>query len=342
MRAAVLTAVEQVAIQEVADPVPGPDELLIRTAYAGVCGSDLHAFRGQHPFRKPPVVLGHEVSGTVVGMGASVTGFAPGDPVTVMPLVACGSCRPCRTGRENICLHKRVPGAGAWLGTFAEYVTAAAAVTYKLAPATPLDLGVLAEPLAVGIHGTYRQGRVQPGDRVLILGAGPIGLLTALAARAAGAAEIALTDLLEFNLALGRTLAGAVTYNSGSPAWEEAIGQAHPDKFDVAFLCSGAPVTVAQAVSALRRGGRVIVTGMFHRPVPVDLSAVNLNELELVGSVVYDHQDFRRALEWIETGRFDLRPLVTQTLPLAAAQDGLKILADRTEDAVKILLDGSA
>jgi L-iditol 2-dehydrogenase len=338
MRAAVLTRLGDVAIQDVPDPVPAADEILIRTEYAGICGSDLHAFRGEHPFRKPPVVLGHEVAGRIVETGCEVRALHPGDRVTVMPLVACGTCPPCRAGRQNICLQKAVPGAGAWLGTFAEYVTAKASVAYPLSAATPSELGVLAEPLAVGIHGAFRQGAVQAGGRVLVLGAGPIGLLTAIAARAAGAAQLALTDLLDFNLRLGRDLAGATGYNTGDGAWEAAMARAHPEKFDVAFLCSSAPATVAQALAWTRRGGRIVVTGMFHRPVPVDLTAVNLNELELVGSVVYDHDDFRRAVRWLEEGRVDFRRLVTHVLPLARAQDGLRMLSERTGDIAKILL----
>jgi L-iditol 2-dehydrogenase len=338
MRAAVLTQVGEVSIREVPDPVPAPDEIVIRTEYAGICGSDLHAFRGEHPFRKPPVILGHEVAGTVAATGSAVVRLRAGDRVTVMPLVACGTCGPCRMGRQNICLRKAVPGVGGWLGTFADYVTAKADVAYVVSAATPSELAVLAEPLSVGIHGAFRQGRVQPGDRVLVLGAGPIGLFTAMAARAAGAGEIALTDLLDFNLRLGQQLAGAVPYNTGREAWEAEMARAHPDRFDIAFLCSGAPVTVQQALAWTRRGGRIIVTGMFNRPVPIDLTAVNLNELELVGSVVYDHEDFGRAVRWIEEGRFDFRCLVTHVLPLARAQDGLQMLASRTEDAAKILL----
>jgi L-iditol 2-dehydrogenase len=227
---------------------------------------------------------------------------------------------------------------GGWLGTFAEYVTAKASVAYALSSATPPDLAVLAEPLAVGIHGAFRQGRVQPGDRVLVLGAGPIGLLTAMAARAAGAGEITLTYLIDINVTLGGELARATGINTRDAGWEARMAGAAPEKFDIAFLCSGAPATVAQALAWTRRGGRIIVTGMFHRPVPIDLTAVNLNELELVGSVVYDHEDFARALRWIEEARFDFRRLVTHVLPLGRAQDGLEMLADRTQAVAKILL----
>lgn len=339
MRAAVLMETGRIDVREVECPSLGPDDVLIKMAYAGVCGSDVHAFRGKHPFRKPPVVLGHEFAGTVAECGSRVARCRPGDPVTVMPLVACRTCRMCRMGRENLCLHRSVPGVGAWPGSFAEYGIAKGSVIFTLDPATPLQVGVLAEPLAVGIHGVFRQGRVGPGDRVLVLGAGPIGILTAMAARAAGAADLVVTDLLDFNLSVARELCGAVTVNSGTTAWEDAVTQATPEHFDVTFLCSGAPITVRQAVAHTRRGGRIIVTGMFLDPVELDLTAVNLNELELVGSVVYDHWDFRQAVEWIDTGRFQFLKLVTHILPLDMVQDALTLVTDRTEDAVKVLLE---
>ncbi len=339
MRAAVLVETGKIDIRQVDRRSLGPDDVLIKTAYAGVCGSDLHAFRGKHPFRKPPVVLGHELAGTVIECGQDVRVVRPGDRVTVMPLVPCGACRLCRMGRTNLCLRRQVPGVGEWLGAFAEYFVAKASITFKVGETTPCDIAVLAEPLAVGIHGVFRQGRVQRGDRVIVLGAGPIGILTAMAARAAGAEEVVITDLLGFNLALAKEVCGAVAYDAGEPDWEAALARAHPDKFDVAFLCSGAPVTVRQALNCTRRGGRIIVTGMFLEPVALDLTVVNLNELEIVGAVVYDHEDFRQAVEWIESGRFDLRRLVTHTMPLERAQCALTLLADRKEDAVKILLE---
>jgi L-iditol 2-dehydrogenase len=338
VRAAVLVETGKIDIRQVDRRSLGPDDVLIKTAYAGVCGSDLHAFRGKHPFRKPPVVLGHELAGTVIECGQGVRVVRPGDRVTVMPLVPCGACRLCRMGRTNLCLRRQVPGVGEWLGAFAEYFVAKASITFKVGETTPCDIAVLAEPLAVGIHGVFRQGRVQRGDRVIVLGAGPIGILTAMAARAAGAEEIVITDLLGFNLALAKEVCGVVAYDAGEPDWEAALARAHPDKFDIAFLCSGAPVTIQQAFACTRRGGRVIVTGMFLDPVTVDLLSVNLNELELIGSVVYDHADFRMAVEWIDTGRFDFRKLVTHTFPLDHAQRALTLLAERTDDALKVLL----
>ncbi|MEI8189456.1 MAG: alcohol dehydrogenase catalytic domain-containing protein [candidate division NC10 bacterium] len=338
MKAAILEETGRIEVRDVEDLRPARDEVLIRTACAGVCGSDLHAFRGRHPFRKPPVVLGHELAGTVVEVGHDVGDIRLDDRVTMMPLVSCGRCRLCRMGRENICLDKRVPGVGGWLGSFAEYSLAKASVTFRLGEATAFELGVLAEPLAVGVHAVMRQARLEAGSRVLVLGGGTIGILTALTARAAGAGDIVITDLLAFNLAPTQALCGAATVHVGREGWEADLARTYPEKFDVTFLCSGDPATVGQAVRLTRRAGRIVVTGLFLEPVPMDLTAVTLGELEVVGSQIYDHRDFRTAVDWIDDGRFDFRKLVTHTFPLAGAQAALTLLSDRTEDAVKILL----
>ena len=339
MKVAMLEEARRIAIRNVHDLRPAPDELLIRTAYAGVCGSDLHAFQGKHPFRKPPVILGHELSGTIVEIGSEVRGFHPGDRVTVMPLLACKSCLHCRTGNENICLNKKVPGIEGWLGSFAQYFLSKPSITYRLGETTGLDVGVLAEPLAVGIHSILRRGRVQAGNRVLILGAGTIGILTAIAAKMAGAKETVVTDLFEFNLGIARELSGAKTYNAQTAGLEEIILSDFPEKFDVTMLCSGAPKTVAQAFLLTRRGGRIVVTGLFHAPVPVELTTVSLNEFEVVGSVVYDDQDFKKAVEWIDSGAVAFSKIITHVLPIEKAEHALNLLDRHHEDVAKILLE---
>jgi len=275
MKVAILEDKYRIAVREMSDLRPGPDDLLIETRYAGICGSDLHAFKGLHPFRKPPVILGHELSGTVVDIGKEVRGFRPGERVTVMPLLACKKCQHCQMGDENICLNKRVPGIEGWLGSFAQYFLSKPSITYKLGENTGLDLGALAEPLAVGIHSVFQRGSVEAGSRVLVLGAGTIGILTALAAKMAGAKEIVVTDLFDFNLRVTRELCGAQSYNAKTEGLEEIILKDFPQKFDVTFLCSGAPKTVTQAFLLTRRGGRIVVTGLFLTPVPTELTAVS-------------------------------------------------------------------
>ena len=147
MKAAMLEENYRIAVKEVPDLRTGSDELLIETKFAGVCGSDLHSFKGIHPFRKAPVVLGHELAGTVAEIGKGVRGFRVGDPVTVMPLIGYGKCLHCEMGKENICLNKKVPGVGGWEGTFAQYFLSRPSITFKLREKTSLEAGALAEPL---------------------------------------------------------------------------------------------------------------------------------------------------------------------------------------------------
>jgi len=203
----------RIVVQEAPRPAVGRGEVLIRVAYAGVCGSDLHAFLGTHPFRKPPVVLGHELSGTVAEVGEGVEGLAVGDLVTVLPAVSCGQCRACVAGRTNICENRVVPGVQGWLGAFAEYFAAPATVTYPLGRHTTLVQGALAEPLAVAAHAVERGG-VGAGSDVLILGGGTIGLLIGYAAQRAGARSVAITDLYDYNLTVASALGIAHTYNA--------------------------------------------------------------------------------------------------------------------------------
>jgi len=338
MKVAILEDKHKIVIREVGDLRPGSDQILIETKFTGICGSDIHAFKGLHPFRKPPVILGHELSGTVVEMGKEVKGFRAGDRVTVMPLIACGECVQCKRGKQNICLNKKVPGIEGWLGTFSEYFLSKPSITYTLGEQTSFETGVLAEPLAVGIHSVYHQAKVETGSRVLVLGAGTIGILTALAAKVAGAREIVVTDLFDFNLKVTKDLCGARTYSVKKDGLEDTLLKDYPDQFDITFLCSGAPKTVEQAFRLTQRGGRIVVIGMFLEPVPVELIAVNLNELEIIGSVVYNRNDFKRALEWIDSGRFDFGKLITHVLPIEKAGDAMNLLIKHDENAIKILL----
>ncbi len=171
-----------------------------------------------------------------------------------------------------------------------------------------------------------------------MLGGGTIGILTALAAKVAGAGEIVVTDLFDFNLKVTNDLCGARTYSVKKDRLEDTLLIDYPDKFDITFLCSGAPKTVEQAIRLTQRGGRIVVVGMFLEPVPIELIAVNLNEIEIIGSAVYNHNDFERELEWIDSGRFDFWQLITHVLLIEKADDAMNLLIRHDENPIKILL----
>lgn len=337
MKVAKLVREFEIEIEEIDIPVCGPGDVLIRTAYAGVCGSDVHAFKGQHPFRKPPVVLGHETVGTVAEVGDRVKAFKTGDRVTVMPFLSCGECVSCMGGRHNICKHRSAPGTGNWTGTFAEYFLAKAHIVFRLGQNTSMKAGVLAEPFAVGIH-SLRQGRMAPGNDVAILGAGTVGLFTGLAARSGGAKKVAVTDLYENNLSLAVELFGAKAYNASSDTLINKITSGCPDGFDLVMVCGNAPVMAEQALAIVKPGGRIVITGMFLKPLEIDLIHITLQEYEIIGTLIYDRNDFEVVIELLDKNEYDYRRLITHTFPLDEAQKALALAANRHKDSIKVLL----
>ena len=336
MKAVLLEEIGRVAVRDVPDLTMGTADILIRTAYAGICGSDIHAYRGTHPFRKPPVVLGHEISGTVAAVGPGVQGFRLGDSVTVMPYRSCGHCAACRLGHSNVCESKIVPGIKGWLGTFAEYFISRPEITYKLGSSTGLKRGVLAEPLAVAIH-SMRRGRVERGEDVLVLGGGTIGLLTAIAAHKAGARSVVVTDLYEYNLGIALAF-GCHVYRAHRELLEAAILTDYPGRFQAVFLTSGAPVTVGQALALVRPAGRIVATAIFDRPVLLPLLDLTLRELELIGTQIYEDADFQAALRWLDEDGMPYDRLIDHVYPLERAQEAIELLVERKENAIKVLL----
>ena len=337
MKIAMMVDEGKIEIQDINDLSCENDDIVIETKYAGICGSDIHAYKGNHPFRKPPVVLGHEVSGNVVKIGKDVSGFLIGDPVTVMPYTSCGVCMSCRNGKKNICLKKRVPGTGNWSGTFSEFFISKPHITFKLGSNTRLDIGVLAEPLAVAVH-SVKQGRLKTGENIAVLGAGPIGLLTGLVARIDGAAKIAVTDLYDHNLSLAADLFGAETYNAQQEKLPEKINSNHPDKYDVVFLCGNANIMVQQAFEIVKPGGRIVITGMFLKPVELSLIDITLKEIELIGTQIYDHQDFQHAIDLLESRDYEFKKLISHILPLDNAKEAMQMVCDPDQHTVKVLL----
>lgn len=337
MKAVMLKETGRVAVVEHKMPHLGANDILIKVAYAGVCGSDMHAFRGHHPFREPPVVLGHEVSGTVADMGSDVDGFSPGDRVTVMPALSCGHCIYCEKGLPNLCVEKVVPGTGDWIGTMAEYFRADASITYKLGENTSLRLGCLAEPLSVAAHSVV-QGKVCSGSRVLVLGGGTIGLLTALAAKIIGAETVVLTDLYDYKLSIAREMGIDDVWSARREDLLQVLLEAYPEKFETIILASGAPPVMEQAMALVQRGGRIVVTALFMEPVSIDLLQVTLQELYVVGSQIYTGEDFETALKWLEGNRAPFEKIISHVQPLDRAPEVFRDIAEHPEKIIKVLL----
>jgi L-iditol 2-dehydrogenase len=330
MRAAVLQEPRQVSVVDVPDPAP-EDGVLLRMRAVGLCGSDLHTWRGHHPFRKPPVVLGHEGAGEVV---SSADPFSVGDRVAVLPALSCWECSRCEAGQPHLCAAKRVPGGG-WPGMLSEYFAAPARVLVPLADGIGYDEGALIEPLAVAWHCT---SEVTAGDSLAVLGGGPIGSLVAAVSQIRGASTVLVSDVKAYNRSF---LAQQGVSQVVDPLSDDllAVGASVSGAgFDVVVVASGHPSCLAEAFALCRPRGRVVLLPMFAGPLTVDLNPVVLKEIRIEGSTIYTPADFRAAARLVNDRVLDVRPYITDVVALDRTPEVLTAI-DAGADHLKIQID---
>lgn len=340
MRAAYVVENEKVEIRDINVPTLRDDEVLIKVKTVGVCGSDLHLFKGTHAFRKPPAILGHEVAGDIVEIGKNVTNFKIGDRVTVEPHLGCGECEFCKQDLVNLCTSKKAPGTPAWIGTFVEYFNAPEKTVYKINDNVSYEMGTLIEPLAVAVHAISRI-TVAEKDSIAILGSGTIGLLALVAAREAGYKNIICTDTQEFNLEMALKQGAKLALN---PLKEDVVARVKEFTggrgVDVALIAADSKVIVDQASAMVRRRGEVGVIAMITERIPVYTYSFVFNEQTLFGAMTYETKDFVKATEMINNG-LDLSDFLTQKLPLEESQRALDILSEKKENVIKVIVEVS-
>jgi len=320
-RAAVLTKPGTIVLEERPVPVPGPREVLVELTSVGVCGSDVHYYehgRIGSAVVRAPLVLGHESAGRVVDTGAEVVRHAVGDRVTLEPGVPCGRCRECRAGRYNLCPDVVFFATPPIDGVFANYATIHEDFAFALPDAVSDDAGALMEPLSVGIWACHKAG-VSAGDRVLVTGAGPIGLLAMQVARAFGATQVEISDVNEHRLALAlRTGATRVL----------KAGEEEPVEADALIECSGHPAALQAGLAALRPAATAVVVGMGPgSTAEVPLSLIQNREISLTGTFRYANT-YPLAIALAAAGRVDLEAIITGHYGL-----------DETERALRAGLD---
>lgn len=307
MRASVLRDVHDIAVEERPVPTPGPHEVLIRVTAVGTCGSDTHYYEHGRigPFVvREPLVLGHEAGGVVVATGSEAQLHAPGDRVSIEPGVPCFVCAQCRAGRYNLCPDMRFYATPPIDGAFCEYVTVHEQFAHRVPDSMSEDAAALCEPLSVGVW-ACRKGRVAPGSRVLITGAGPIGQVAAQTARAFGASEVVVTDVAAHRLELAAELAATSTINVAETPLPEAGYEP-----DVLLECSGVPAAAAEAIGTVGRAGRVVLVGMGGDELALPLSHVQNFEIELTGTFRYANT-WPTAIALASNGEVALERLVT-------------------------------
>jgi len=349
VRALRFHAARDLRIEDVAEPAgPGAGEVVVRVETCGICGTDLHEYVAgpivtpvePHPLTgaQNPQILGHEFSGEVVAVGSAVSSVREGDRVAIMPLAYCGSCAYCRRGLQHLCATMGCVGLSHAWGGMGALATVAEYQVVRLPDAVSYEQGALIEPTAVAAYGVERAG-VQPGDRVLVTGAGPIGALAALCAHGAGAATVYVSEPNAARRARAEALGVAVVVDPTDvdvPAFlhEETDGLG----VDVAIECSGHPNGFNAAIASLRRRGTLAQTGLFVGEAQVEPMLWSLNDLSIIGTWCYWVYDFDRIAAQIGAGGLPVERVITSTVGLDDAPDAFARLASGAADEIKVLV----
>ncbi|RME43197.1 MAG: Zn-dependent alcohol dehydrogenase [Chloroflexi bacterium] len=318
MKAAFYEGNRQITMGPCTPRAPGPDEVQIEVSYCGICGTDLHIFHGIMDRRvHMPQIMGHEMSGRVHAVGSEVRGLRAGDPVTVMPLDPCGVCPACASGHSHICHNLKFLGIDT-PGAFQTFWTVPAHTVFPLPETLSLQHGALVEPLAVACH-DVRLGEVKEGDHVVVIGAGPIGMLISLVAREKGA-EVLVSDINPFRVQLAKELGFQAVDPTAQDLVELVQKQTGDAGADIVFEVSGSAAGARMMTDLLRTRGLAVVVAIFGKAPPVDLFRIFWRELRLRGVRVYESQDFRRAVDLAASGRLPLDKLITSVRPLEQLQ----------------------
>lgn len=320
-------------------PVPAlsDGQVLIKTRAVSICGSDIHTFKGKHPFAPLPAALGHELTGEIAAVGDKVNCLRIGDRVVLEPVITCGHCEFCLKGVYNLCTHVSFyhrQGQGA----FTPYFVADQQRVFKLPANISFEEGALVEPLAVAVHAVKKAGIVM-GDRVAVIGAGAIGLMILVLSRLQGAAGVFAVDTQDFRLKMAQNLGALETFNNiDGKAVEKILDRTAGLGVEVSFEAVGLQLTFVQALQVLKKGGHAVLAGLNAKPeVTLPSNIFVQKEISLSGTQGYCH-DFQTALALLENGAVDLSPLITHVLPSNAVQEGFALLTTAGHEAVKVVI----
>ena len=337
MRAAVIQAPGRVAVREVPDPRPAPGEVVVSVALAGLCGTDLHIYAGEINYVYP-IIPGHEVVGTIVQVGDGVADLSPGMRVAFDPNIPCGQCHFCRRLRFNHCLNWQAVGVTRD-GGFAGRVAVPAKVVYPIGD-LPFERAVFIEPLSCVVYGLQRATPAL-GDRVLIFGAGPIGLLLMQAVRRAGAAQVVVTDLQPERLALAAELgADPVVPARGNGDQPAALREWAPWGYDMVVDATGAPAVVARCFDYVTPGGKVLLFGVCPEDATIPFRPFDLyrRDVSVYGSFALN-VTFGPAIELLRGGAVQVEPLISHRVPLERFPEALQMARTRSEPTIKVVVE---
>lgn len=335
MKALQIHAAKDLRLAEVKTRPIGPGEVRVAIKAGGICGSDLSYYlkgRVGDFALKEPLIVGHEVAGEIAEIGAGVAGLSIGDAVAIDPARPCLACSDCLGGRSNLCREMLFYGSAARVphvqGAFSDFAVARADQCHRIPDTMPFSIAAMAEPLAVALHAARRAGDMV-GRRVVIGGAGPIGLLVALAAKQAGASEISIFDLAASPLRKAEEIGVDAVYQVGGQDDPLKPFEANKGSFDIAFEATGAVPALATLLRITRPGGRVVQIGMLPPgDVPVAANLLMAQEIDYLGSFRF-HEEYRMAVDFLADGKIDVGPLITGSYGLDDADEAFETAADR-------------
>lgn len=340
MKAVVKTSPEpgNVEFMDVPEPKAGAGQVVIAVKAAGICGTDIHIYKSEYLIR-PPVILGHEFSGEVAATGEGITRFKVGDRVTVNPSAGrlCGSCRYCRIGAPFFCVDRAALGSG-MDGGFARYCAVREEIVFALPESLGFDAGALCEPFACALQAVVELTEILPGDVAVVSGPGPIGLMCLLLAKAHGARVVVLgtsadSARLEIALQLGADAVVNVECEDARAVVDDLTAGYGAD---VVLECAGVNASANQCLDLVRKLGRYTQVGLFGAPVEIDLDQVVKKQLRVQGSMCHTWETWDRTLNFLGRGLVDLRPLISEKLPLSRWEEGFDKIINR--EAMKILM----
>ena len=341
MKSLLLKEYLQLELADMPQPQPGPNEVLIRVAACGICGSDVHGFDGTSGRRIPPIVMGHEAAGLIAGVGVGVTQFKTGDRVTFDSTVYCGECVFCRRGEVNLCDRREVIGVSCGdycrHGAFAEYIAVPERILYHLPDAMSFPEAAMLEAVSVALHAVRVTGEIE-GQTALVIGAGMIGLLTVQAARAAGAVRVFIADIDETRLNLARTLGVDEAFNlSGEELTRKILQETGGFGADIVLEAVGRNETITTAIGCVRKGGTVTLIGNITPRVEIHLQKVVSRQIRLQGSAA-SAGEYPEAIKLVASGKIKVKPLITAVAPLEEGPQWFKRLYAHEPNLMKVVL----
>ena len=340
MRQAILVEPKHIEFKEVAEPKAADltaHQVLVNIKRIGICGSEIHSYHGLHPATFYPVVQGHEYSGVVMAVGSEVTVCKPGDHITARPQLVCGKCNPCKRGQYNVCEHLRVQAFQAD-GAAQHFFVVDDDRVAKLPEGMSLDYGAMIEPSAVGAHASNRTD--VKGKNVVVSGAGTIGNLIAQFCIARGAKNVLITDVSDLRLAKARECGIKHTLNITKKTLKEAAQELFGEEgYQVGFEVAGVEVSIRSLMETIEKGSDIVVVAVFAKDPSLSMFYLGEHELRLIGSMMYRHEDYLTAIDYVSKGIVNLKPLVSNRFAFEEYDDAYKFIDTHRETSMKVLID---